>query len=287
VKRSALKRGTKDLERRTPLNAKPASAPRWLAEAVSLVEGGATYEEVARAVGSSKSSVSRAVLTAAPHLARERHPATVERSCAQCKSAFVVAGYIAARPGQGRFCGRACSNLAQREAKLARLAASPCAFCGGVKPEAKMHQKACSTPCASALKAEAKLGSANPNWMEQTSKDWWDTGRENACRQCGSARGGRRLHLHHVVYEQHVRANHGDAYDPSNSLTLCVRCHAAHHKSSVNPAHIPITLLRDENFTFAARLLGRLAAYNYLSRRYPGEDPRLSALLSKTTGTRR
>jgi hypothetical protein len=291
VRKAGLSRGEKPLERRTPLeggrgtprrDAVPTPPPAWLSVAIEMVEAGATYREVARHVGSSASTVNRWVIRAAPHLLVARHLSKVERTCEQCGEAFVLAGHLAAKPGWGRFCQRECYNAWQRSRKLARLAASPCEQCGGAKPEARAHQKACSPECANALKARAKQGERNPNWKPQTDEGRWRSGLAGACVKCGAKGGsGRwgRLHLHHVVYEQHVRANGGDPYDPDNSLTLCVRCHASHHKSSVNREHLPLAVLRDENFDYAARLYGTLAAFDYLRRRYAGEDERLKVLL--------
>lgn len=84
------------------------------------------------------------------------------------------------------------------------------------------------------------------------------------------------MDLHHVVYQQRVRAEHGDLHDPRNSLTLCRRCHEAHHQRS-QPLRLKV--LRNENYDFAVELLGVGAAFNYLSRRYAADgDPRLEML---------
>ena len=83
---------------------------------------------------------------------------------------------------------------------------------------------------------------------------------------------------HHVIYEQHVRAAGGDRFDSANALRLCASCHASHHRRG---RPVPLTALRDENFEFAFALLGP-AAFDYLKRRYAGDDSRLDALLDRT-----
>jgi hypothetical protein len=102
----------------------------------------------------------------------------------------------------------------------------------------------------------------------------WAAAKAAACRCCGRRHG---LQLHHVVYEQHVRAESGDLRDPRNSLTTCAQCHVSHHGGG--RAVMPLTALRSANFEFARELLGPGAAYEYLRRRYAGDDPRLTALL--------
>ncbi|HEX7088711.1 MAG TPA: HNH endonuclease [Longimicrobiales bacterium] len=93
-----------------------------------------------------------------------------------------------------------------------------------------------------------------------------------SCARCGS---GALLQEHHVVYVQHLRQEGGDVTDSANALTLCADCHRKHH----DRAHpVPLALLRDENYRFAAALYGP-KSYDYLRRRYSGEDPRLDALL--------
>jgi hypothetical protein len=93
----------------------------------------------------------------------------------------------------------------------------------------------------------------------------------DVCRCCG--RGGFRQN-HHVVFEQHVRAEGGDVHDPRNALSLHPNpC----HYGTAHTGKLKLSCLRDENYAFAAELLGS-AAHNYLRRRYAGEDPRLDEL---------
>lgn len=101
-------------------------------------------------------------------------------------------------------------------------------------------------------------------------KDW-----ETRCRVCGVKRAN---HQHHVVYKQEVRRSAGDINDPHNAFAICTGCHTKHH--GANGPKIQLTLLRDENYQFAASLMGSGRAYEYLRRRYDGDDPRLDALLN-------
>jgi hypothetical protein len=105
---------------------------------------------------------------------------------------------------------------------------------------------------------------------------------------CGRVRG---VQWHHVVYQQEIRrvvreqTEHGPPdvaremallTSRRNLMPLGPRCHAAHHNRS---KPLRLALLPDSAFEFAAELLGAGRAYEYLKRRYVGEDPRLDALL--------
>jgi len=81
---------------------------------------------------------------------------------------------------------------------------------------------------------------------------------------------------HHAVYRQRIREVGGDVQDARNCVVVCGSCHAYHHAQS---RPLPLAALGDLVFEFASELLGPGAAYNYLRRRYVGEDPRLDALL--------
>lgn len=155
-----------------------------------------------------------------------------------------------------KFCSRACFN---RDGRAQRAAAA-----------------------AAAKVTVARTGAANPNY-------------KHGKRAGANIRGGSRKfksgqsqcvhplcedphrpsHEHHVVYEQHVKREGGDRWDPRNALRLCVSCHSSHHRRG---RVVPLVALRDENYEFAAELLGS-AAYDYLRRRYAGEDPRLDMML--------
>jgi cytochrome c553 len=104
----------------------------------------------------------------------------------------------------------------------------------------------------------------------------------------------RAVQRHHVIYRQELRhvgaewrERGGDwksvdamkkkwLADDRNLIPLCQRCHERHHtRFEVLPIHV----LPDSVFEFAAELMGAGAAYEYLKRRYTGMDRRLSALL--------
>jgi hypothetical protein len=110
---------------------------------------------------------------------------------------------------------------------------------------------------------------------------------------CGKQTG---LQLHHVVYQQElrrvVREEHKAAGlagppdiiremtlrgDVRNMVPVGRRCHAAHHNRS---KPYELRRLPDSAFEFAAELMGTGRAYEYLRRRYAGDDARLDALLS-------
>ena len=64
--------------------------------------------------------------------------------------------------------------------------------------------------------------------------------------------------------------------DPRNLVPVAFACHGAHHGRS---RPFELGALPDEVFEFTGELLGP-AGFDYLRRRYVGEDPRLDALLS-------
>lgn len=101
---------------------------------------------------------------------------------------------------------------------------------------------------------------------------------------------------HHVVYQQHIKKllleRHRERNVPGpldlvleerllndkrNLVPISRKCHAAHHNAS---KRLPLRVLPDSVFEFARELLGAGAAFEYLRRRYAGNDPRLDALLS-------
>ena len=88
--------------------------------------------------------------------------------------------------------------------------------------------------------------------------------------------GGRAAHRHHVVYEQAIEREGGDTRDDRNLVWVCFDCHGAHHGRS---RPLELAVLPDSCYEFAGELLG-LAGFDYLRRRYAGDDPRLVALLS-------
>lgn len=87
---------------------------------------------------------------------------------------------------------------------------------------------------------------------------------------------------HHVVYVQELRRVRSEApktalrEDDRNLVPVCLGCHAQHHNRA---APFPLSILPDSVFEFAREVLGVGPAYEYLRRRYIGEDPRLMELL--------
>jgi 5-methylcytosine-specific restriction endonuclease McrA len=164
-----------------------------------------------------------------------------------------------------------------------------CANCGVefvYRPRGGLLVKACSPQCASALKRKGngdRTGAANPNLrhrrrsgvQNRQGERRWYAGRHKRCALCGGPGGELGIVLHHVVYRQHVRVERGDEWDPRNAMPLCNSCHMSHHRRG---RVIPLSKLPDLAYEFAGELLGR-AAYDYLARRYLGDDSRLVALL--------
>lgn len=101
---------------------------------------------------------------------------------------------------------------------------------------------------------------------------------------CGQASANN----HHVIYQQELRHRKNTAewramrngvkiaHDPRNLVPMAFDCHMAHHNRS---RVLSLVVLPDVAFEFAGLLMGP-AAFDYLRRRYRGDDPRLEALLS-------
>lgn len=127
----------------------------------------------------------------------------------------------------------------------------------------RRDRKTCSDECWRQAGVRAKRGPLNPGWKGGgPSQPAWREAKEKRCRNCGKPG---RMFLHHVIYEQHVRAKGGNAFDPRDSLTLCFQCHMAHHHGADN--RIPVSKLRPENLEFACDLLG-VTARDYFVRYY-------------------
>lgn len=101
---------------------------------------------------------------------------------------------------------------------------------------------------------------------------------------CGC--GKKAAHDHHVVYVQELRRQSNAqalklrplTSDRRNIVRVAFDCHHAHHTSPRAQARYLLERLPDSVFEFAGELLGGGRAYEYLRRRYRGEDPRLDAL---------
>lgn len=105
---------------------------------------------------------------------------------------------------------------------------------------------------------------------------------QGVCAWCGK---GGPYHAHHVVDQQTLKGLgiSGNAlYDPRNALRLCARtCHFQFEWGGVAKIELPLTHLPDAAIAYAAEVFvdpGK--AYNYLTRRYVGSDPRVDALLA-------
>jgi hypothetical protein len=104
---------------------------------------------------------------------------------------------------------------------------------------------------------------------------------QERCANCGSE-GAWDPH-HAGVYEQDLRRLKLPLWDTDNALRLCWRCHGLHHAPA---SRLALNVLREENISYAFRVLGP-SAYDYLRRRYLGEDRRLEAALDLSTANER
>lgn len=94
------------------------------------------------------------------------------------------------------------------------------------------------------------------------------------CRACLTKKAA---HSHHVTYEQELRKRGLPLYDRLNLMELCMDCHFSHHNRS---KVIPLMMLSDDHLDYAFAKLGAYA-YDYLTRRYAGEDDRLESRLEE------
>ena len=170
------------------------------------------------------------------------------------------------------YCSHVCSGKAHQKRRTVA-----CSTCGTeFETGGRLgDRKTCSPKCERAAKSRTKKGARNPNYKgDDAALKRWAAAKRDACERCGARD---RLQQHHVVYEQHIRRAGGDPWDPRDSMTLCVSCHTSHHKAL--RLTLPLALVPDAAIAFAGDLMGP-AAYDYLRRRYGGEDPRVDALLN-------
>jgi hypothetical protein len=97
--------------------------------------------------------------------------------------------------------------------------------------------------------------------------------------RCACGCGRTAVHDHHVLTRQLLRREGGDPGERRNLVPLAYGCHAAHH-SRQRP--LPLRVLPDGAFEYAAELLGAGRAYERLRRDYSGGDARLDALLEES-----
>ena len=220
--------------------------------------------------------------------------APLTKRCEQCKAQFTARDAYDLR--RRRFCSRACQFEAQRRPVERTCEACGETFTAKAGEVARGKAKFCSFACSykrsrlspeqyerqAAVLRVTRRGSGNPMFVDGVTdrhREWLAT-RGSQCTRCGIGVGA--IDLHHVVYEQHVRDAGGEVYDPRDGLTLCRVCHAAHHGQQ-DRGKVPLSLLRDENYEFAFELLGP-AAFDYLRRRYAGNDRRLHDHLERLVG---
>lgn len=93
----------------------------------------------------------------------------------------------------------------------------------------------------------------------------------------------RAVQRHHVIYGQELRRHGGPALlrDDRGRVPICKRCHERHHQR-VDP--LPAWVLPDEVFEFTLEVLGAGPGFEYLRRRYGGDDPRLESLRLEADG---
>lgn len=226
--------------------------------------------------------------TCGVEVVRPQRGAGLCRRCAQKQNSDASAAAAAERRRLKalpcRYCGQAFNPVARRSfycsqkcMGLASRKPRTCVECGvEFWVKSSLARKTCSRKCWSALSRKAKLGTRNPayrNGSAAATRAWY-AALEEACGQCGA---GGKLHMHHVVYEQHVRRAKGDPYDVRNGLTLCTRCHFRHHHAI--DAKISVDILRPANLEFAHELLGDATSL-YFTRYYAanGEGAIESAL---------
>lgn len=89
---------------------------------------------------------------------------------------------------------------------------------------------------------------------------------------------------HHVITQQELRRVPGKnaeerrrlTRDKRNLVPVALGCHDAHHNGT---RRLQLPCLPDRVFAFASWVMGPGKAYEYFTRFYRGEDPRLDALL--------
>jgi hypothetical protein len=129
------------------------------------------------------------------------------------------------------FCSVHCRNSAngKKSGGSNRLGLTrECEECGTVFPVtpsrlAAQNTRACSRACLAAIQSRerrgTRVGAASPGWIDGRSPSYYRRFLKNACEWCGSTRS---LVVHHANDDRHNN-------QPENLITLCKRCHQAHH----------------------------------------------------------
>ncbi len=221
-----------------------------------------------------------------------RAPVTLR--CKICGEEFVWTPYNGFKP---QTCSPRCRSelrskrARERPKKPPRYETLVCEVCGTrfeVRVKHPFYRlKACSVACRTTLKKRGsgdRHGQRNPNYRngkrvgvrDRAGEERWYTSMASYCQnpECGGQIHN--LDHHHIVYRQAVVRAGGDVWDPRNGITLCSGCHPKQHNST--RWSLALTALPASAYAFASELLGPGAAYNYLRRRYAGDDPRLEAL---------
>lgn len=217
-----------------------------------------------------------------PEVARRAHKTRQDRERAlEVGLAPVI--LVCMRPGCGGelkgeaayYCSAACHYADRKRLGMRREQAyHRCCVCGLVFPfNGNGGGMCCSIACAGRLGARRGVVQVVAVVTQRGYRRSEFRDEVDFCRVPGC--GGRAIHQHHVVYRRHVEREHGDRWHPDNALGLCV----VHHGDAHGTRRLPVGVLRDANFAFSVALLGADRAYEYLRRRYTGDDARLSALL--------
>lgn len=101
---------------------------------------------------------------------------------------------------------------------------------------------------------------------------------QGACQNCGKMGG--EWEAHHVVEQQELKRQKAPLHDTRCALRLCIgpgSCHGGQHTIK----RVQLTSLTDDNYEFAFEVLGTFA-YDYLRRRYSGDDRRLDVWMIDT-----
>jgi hypothetical protein len=191
------------------------------------------------------------------------------KACKQCGETFTPRR---SPLGWTVYCSTRCGGLGRQQRVVRACTVCSTEFETGGRLG---DRKTCSPNCARAAKSRGKRGERNPNYLgERAGQRRWTSPPLVECLLCGT---GKRLQRHHVVFEQVVRREGGDPFDPRDQVTLCIQCHVSVHKATRKP--LAVWMLPDAAIEFAGELLGP-GAYDYLRRRYSGDDHRVDALLN-------
>ena len=175
-----------------------------------------------------------------------------------------------------RFCSPACAYAGRGGKRRTPIRQYRCRECGKVFE--RIAHRGTGAFCSPRCKQRHRWPAHRPVPVEIVAeippeflrRDW--NAHHPACVVCGKPNA----HRHHVIYAAEVIRRGGQEHDPANQLGLC---HRHHHLQHSGHERVPLSLLRDENYVFAAELFGAPAAFEWLRRRYAGFDRRHDLLL--------